>query len=54
MIPWRLLITAVVIVRLSTVLLTQTYASPDEYWQGPEIAHKLVFGIGFVTWGEWD
>lgn len=49
---WQALAGAVIAVRIAAVFLTRTYASPDEYWQGPEIAHKLVFGIGFVTWGE--
>ena len=25
---------------------------PDEWWQAPEVAHKLVFGYGALTW-EW-
>lgn len=36
-----------VAIRLLTALFTSTYANPDEYWQGPEIAHKLVWGNGF-------
>ncbi|ORX56164.1 hypothetical protein DM01DRAFT_1366683 [Hesseltinella vesiculosa] len=33
--------------------MTRTYDNPDEYWQGPEIAHRLVFGQGYVSW-EWE
>jgi phosphatidylinositol glycan class B len=39
--------------RLLWALLTDTYASPDEYWQGPEVAHRLVFGAGALTWEWW-
>jgi len=24
----------------------------DEFWQGPEVAHRDVFGYGHLTW-EW-
>ena len=30
----------------------QTWFVPDEFWQGPEVAHKLFFGYGHLTW-EW-
>ncbi|KAL5290031.1 PIGB family protein [Megaselia abdita] len=39
-------------VRLASVFLVQTYFVPDEYWQCLEVAHKLVFGYGYLTW-EW-
>ena len=29
-----------------------TQHDPDEYWQAPEVAHRLVFGYGALTW-EW-
>ncbi|KAJ2409205.1 glycosylphosphatidylinositol anchor biosynthesis [Coemansia sp. RSA 2526] len=38
--------------RLVNAMLVQTYIHPDETWQSLEVAHKLVFGYGFVTW-EW-
>lgn len=38
--------------RIFFSVLTWTYAAPDEFWQGPEIAHSFVFGSGFQTW-EW-
>lgn len=37
---------------LGSLLLT-TYFNADEYWQGPEVAHRLVFGYGHLTW-EWS
>ena len=41
-----------VIFRLCNVFLVQTWFVPDEFWQGPEVAHKMVFGYGHLTW-EW-
>ena len=38
--------------RLCNVFLVQTWFVPDEFWQGPEVAHKMVFGYGHLTW-EW-
>ena len=32
--------------------MVQTWYTPDEHWQGPEIAHRLVYGYGHATW-EW-
>ena len=32
--------------------MVSTYFNPDEYWQGPEVAHYMVFGYGHLTW-EW-
>lgn len=40
------------IVRLSSVFVVQTYFVADEYWQCLEVAHKIVFGYGYLTW-EW-
>ncbi|CAD7082375.1 unnamed protein product [Hermetia illucens] len=40
------------VVRLLSVFLVTTFFVPDEYWQSLEVAHKLVFGYGFMTW-EW-
>lgn len=40
------------IFRILNALLMQTWFVPDEFWQGPEVAHKLVFGYGYLTW-EW-
>ena len=46
------LLLALVILRIINVFLVQTWFVPDEYWQSLEVAHKLVFGYGFLTW-EW-
>jgi hypothetical protein len=43
--PWTLSIAARVVVAL---VAERTYASPDEFWQGPEVAHRLVWGNGFL------
>lgn len=40
------------LVRLSSVLLVQTCFVADEYWQSLEVAHRWVFGYGYLTW-EW-
>jgi hypothetical protein len=37
---------AVVVYRLCNALLVATYFSPDEFWQGPEVAHWIAFGTG--------
>jgi phosphatidylinositol glycan class B len=31
----------------------RTFFEADEFWQGPEVAHRLVFGYGHLTW-EWS
>ncbi|XP_033327163.2 phosphatidylinositol glycan anchor biosynthesis class B isoform X1 [Megalopta genalis] len=38
--------------RLSSTFLVQTAHVPDEYWQSLEVAHRLAFGYGYLTW-EW-
>ncbi|GFV66660.1 GPI mannosyltransferase 3 [Trichonephila clavipes] len=40
------------IVRLLSVYLVKSSFVPDEYWQSLEVAHKLTFGFGHLTW-EW-
>jgi len=42
----------ILVVRISSVFLVQTWFVPDEYWQSLEIAHWLSFGYGYLTW-EW-
>lgn len=42
----------ILLFRVANSLLVQTQFNPDEFWQGPEIAHKMVFGYGYETW-EW-
>lgn len=34
--------------RVVNALVVRTYFNPDEYLQGPEVAHKLVFGAGLL------
>ncbi|XP_014509372.1 GPI mannosyltransferase 3 isoform X1 [Vigna radiata var. radiata] len=38
--------------RMVNSVLVQTYFNPDEHWQGPEVAHRVAFGYGHLTW-EW-
>ncbi|XP_019546352.3 GPI mannosyltransferase 3 [Aedes albopictus] len=38
--------------RLASVFLVRTWYVPDEYWQSLEVAHRLAFGYGHLTW-EW-
>ncbi|KAH7569299.1 hypothetical protein JRO89_XS06G0140200 [Xanthoceras sorbifolium] len=38
--------------RVANALLIQTYFNPDEHWQALEVAHRIVFGYGHLTW-EW-
>jgi phosphatidylinositol glycan class B len=42
-----------VLFRVANTLLVQSYFNPDEYWQGPEVAHRMAFGYGHLTW-EWS
>ncbi|KAF9570767.1 hypothetical protein EC968_001417 [Mortierella alpina] len=46
------LFASLVAFRAVNALLVRTYFSPDEYWQALEVAHKTVFGYGYLTW-EW-
>ena len=48
-----LLLWAVLLIfRVVNALVVDTYFNPDEFWQGPEIAHNIVFGYGHLSW-EW-
>jgi len=40
-------------VRLGMGLLSWTWYVPDETWQSVEVAHRLVYGRGELTW-EWE
>lgn len=42
-----------IIFRFCNVFLVQTWFVPDEFWQGPEVAHRMVYGYGHLTW-EWQ
>uniref|UniRef100_A0A182SM66 Mannosyltransferase n=1 Tax=Anopheles maculatus TaxID=74869 RepID=A0A182SM66_9DIPT len=39
-------------VRVASVYLVASWFVPDEYWQSLEVAHRLAFGYGHMTW-EW-
>jgi phosphatidylinositol glycan class B len=41
-----------VALHLAAVVICKSYYVPDEYWQSLEVAHKMVFGYGELTW-EW-
>jgi hypothetical protein len=38
-----------IIVRLIFATTIATAFAPDEFWQGPEVAHRLVFGYGVAS-----
>eukprot|EP00850_Spirogloea_muscicola_P025353 SM002824S10767 [mRNA] locus=s2824:12:1166:- [translate_table: standard] len=38
--------------RLANAVVVRTFFNPDEYWQCTEVAHRLAFGYGELTW-EW-
>ncbi|KAI3747923.1 hypothetical protein L6452_10662 [Arctium lappa] len=40
------------IFRMTNSLFVQTYFNPDEHWQALEVAHRITFGYGHLTW-EW-
>ncbi|GJT64865.1 GPI mannosyltransferase 3 [Tanacetum coccineum] len=37
---------------MANSLFVQTYFNPDEHWQALEVAHRIAFGYGHLTW-EW-
>ncbi|TVU44671.1 hypothetical protein EJB05_04119 [Eragrostis curvula] len=39
--------------RAANALLVRTYFNPDEHWQCLEVAHRIAFGYGHLTW-EWQ
>ncbi|WOG93982.1 hypothetical protein DCAR_0313272 [Daucus carota subsp. sativus] len=41
------------VMRMINSLLVQTYFNPDEHWQALEVAHRVTFGYGHLTW-EWE
>lgn len=45
---WWPLCLGLLLFRCLDSLLVRTFFSPDEYWQGPEVAHRLVFGTGIL------
>lgn len=43
---------ATLVFRLVNALCVNTFFNPDEYWQAVEVAHRIAFGYGHLTW-EW-
>ncbi|XP_065203250.1 GPI mannosyltransferase 3 [Planococcus citri] len=48
---WLLLLICLIL-RLCCLISRDSYYVPDEYWQSLEVAHRLIFGYGYLTW-EW-
>ncbi|GJX62428.1 GPI mannosyltransferase 3 [Tanacetum coccineum] len=48
---WKILLICIVF-RMANSLFVQTYFNPDEHWQALEVAHRVTFGYGHLTW-EW-
>ncbi|TMW60845.1 hypothetical protein Poli38472_000887 [Pythium oligandrum] len=44
---------AIALFRVWNALFVRTAFNPDEYWQSTEVAHRMVFGYGYLTW-EWQ
>ncbi|KAJ0406817.1 hypothetical protein P43SY_008839 [Pythium insidiosum] len=44
---------AMLLFRVWNALFVRTAFNPDEYWQSTEVAHRMVFGYGHLTW-EWQ
>ncbi|XP_065157206.1 GPI mannosyltransferase 3-like [Atheta coriaria] len=40
------------LIRILSVFIVSTWFVPDEYWQSLEVAHKFVYGYGYLSW-EW-
>ncbi|XP_053677771.1 GPI mannosyltransferase 3 [Anopheles nili] len=49
---WNRTFWVFVALRVASVFLVTTWFVPDEYWQSLEVAHRLAFGYGHLTW-EW-
>ena len=43
-------LSCLLLLRLFNALLISTYFCPDEYYQSVEVAHRLVYGYGDLTW----
>ncbi|KZV18039.1 GPI mannosyltransferase 3-like [Dorcoceras hygrometricum] len=50
--PLNKIFTLCLVLRIINSLLVQTYFNPDEHWQSLEVAHRIAFGYGHLTW-EW-
>ncbi|CAG9583638.1 GPI alpha-mannosyltransferase III [Leishmania major strain Friedlin] len=49
----RRLLLLLLLYRVTLCLTLQTAESPDAWWQSEEVAYKMVFGRGQLTW-EWE
>ena len=49
---WSLLVLRLLIAVAFTQLGVRSYFTADEYWQSLEVAHRMVWGYGHLTW-EW-
>ena len=47
-----LIFIACAVFRVFNAFAVRTYFNADEFWQSLEVAHRMVFGYGYVTW-EW-
>ncbi|CAH0719265.1 unnamed protein product, partial [Brenthis ino] len=47
------IVAVILIWRLLSIFVVQSWYVPDEYWQTLEVAHKQAFGYGVLTW-EWQ
>ncbi|BFZ63935.1 glycosylphosphatidylinositol anchor biosynthesis [Saitoella coloradoensis] len=54
-IPWKTstVFLGLLVLRTLNALTTKTFFQPDEFYQSLEVAHKIAFGYGYITW-EWD
>ncbi|KAM3259147.1 hypothetical protein ACQJBY_050751 [Aegilops geniculata] len=50
--PERRVLALALAFRAANALLVRTYFNPDEHWQCLEVAHRIAFGYGHLTW-EW-
>lgn len=50
-VPWWVVI-GLIVFRVVNALLVRSFFNPDEYWQCLEVAHRVIFGFGHLTW-EW-
>ncbi|EPS61240.1 hypothetical protein M569_13558, partial [Genlisea aurea] len=50
--PYYKILSILLLYRAINSLLVQTYFNPDEHWQALEVAHRIAFGYGHLTW-EW-
>jgi hypothetical protein len=52
-IPIVAVMSVAMLLRAINVFMVGTYFVPDEYWQGQEVAHRMIYGQGHLTW-EWN